>query len=73
MDEDALGVEDIALSNTLGDKARDLIAGVEANFEINEEGVIKKPKTILIALYEWIFDLSEIVFVILVSIFMYFC
>ena len=43
------------------------------NFETNEEGVIKKPKTILIALYEWIFDLSEIVFVISVSIFMYFC
>ena len=35
MDEDALGVEDIALSNTLGDKARDLMNDPNASQKIS--------------------------------------
>lgn len=42
-------------------------------FEKDEEGQIKKPKTIGIALYQWIFDFSEIFLVIFVSVLMYFC
>lgn len=43
------------------------------NYEKDENGQIKKPKTIYFALYQWIFDFSEIIFVILMTIFMYFC
>ena len=42
------------------------------NFEKDENEQIKKPKTIYFALYQWIFDYSEIIFVILTTIFMYF-
>ena len=42
------------------------------NFEKDENGQIKKPNTILIALYEWIFDYSEIIFVVLTTTFLYF-
>ena len=39
---------------------------------ILENGQIKKPNTILVALYEWIFDYSEIIFVVLTTTFLYF-
>ena len=38
----------------------------------NENGELKKPNTIYICLYEWIFDFAEIFAVILFTIFMYF-
>ena len=42
------------------------------SFEKDENGQIKKPNTILVALYEWIFDYSEIIFVVLTTTFLYF-
>jgi hypothetical protein len=42
-------------------------------YEKDENEQIKKPNTIVFALYQWIFDFSEIILVILTTILMYFC
>lgn len=42
------------------------------NYEKSESGEIKKPNTILTALYQWVFDYSEVIFVVFATIFVYF-
>ena len=42
-------------------------------YEKDENNQIKKPNTIVFVLYQWIFDFSEIILIILATILMYFC
>jgi hypothetical protein len=41
-------------------------------FEKAEDGQIKKPNTIGLAKFQWVFDYSEVIFVVLTTIFLYF-